>query len=176
MGIGLVQLRENAACARDFLRDAQAVKRLCQKQKVIFVINNRLDIAQIVDADGLHLGQSDLGLKSARKIFGENKVIGISCHNLSQALKAQAQGADYISVGPIFGTQTKPNLKPINSKLIKIINQRIRIPLFAIGGINRSNIRKVISYGAERVAVCRAICSARDVKNSVVNLRNLIYN
>ncbi len=171
--IDLVQLRENTACDRDFLKDAGIIKRLCQK-RIIFLINNRLDIVQIINDDGLHLGQSDLPLRQARRILGENKIIGISCHNLSQALKAQDEGADYISIGPIFLTRTKPNLKPINSRLIKTINQRIRIPFFAIGGINRSNVNEVISYGAGRIALCRAICRARNIKEASLELRNPI--
>jgi thiamine-phosphate pyrophosphorylase len=170
--IDLVQLRENTACDRDFLRDAELIKRLCQK-RIIFLINNRLDIALVTNADGLHLGQSDLPLRQARRIL-KDKIIGISCHNLAQALKAQDGGADYISIGPIFRTQTKPNLKPINLTLIKTINQRIKIPFFAIGGINRSNINEVISYGAKRIALCRGICRAKNVKKAALELRNLI--
>ena len=132
-GIDLVQLRENTACDRDFFEDAKIINRLCRKRGIIFLVNNRLDIAQLTNADGLHLGQSDLPLRVARRLLGKNKIIGISCHNLTQALKAEAQGADYISIGPIFLTQTKPNLKPINSRLIKTIKQKIKIPFFAIG-------------------------------------------
>ncbi len=171
--IDLVQLRENTACDRDFLKDAKIIKQLCQKQ-VIFLINNRLDIAQITDADGLHLGQSDLPLGTARRILGENKIIGVSCHTLTQALRAEAKGADYISIGPIFRTQTKPNLKPINLRLIRTIKQKIKIPFFVIGGINHSNINEVISYGAKRVALCRAICCAQNINKATLELRNLI--
>lgn len=172
--IDLVQLRANTASDRDLLRDARIIKRLADEQGIIFLINNRLDITQIVDADGLHLGQSDLPLKAARRVLGKNKIIGMSCHNLTQALKAQAQGADYISIGPLFRTKTKPELKPINSKLIKMINKRIKIPFFVIGGINRSNINKAISFGAGRTALCRAICCARNIKKASLELRNQI--
>lgn len=173
-GIDLVQLRENTASDRALLCDAQIIKRLCQEQEIIFLINNRLDIAWITNADGLHLGQLDLPLKAARKILGKNKILGMSCHNLTQALKAEAEGADYISIGPIFPTQTKPNLKPINPKLIKMIKERIKIPFFVIGGINQVNIRKIISYGAKRFALCRAICCAENVKKASQELRALI--
>ena len=175
-GIDLVQLRENKAWDCNFLRDAETIRRLCKKQQIAFLVNNRLDIAKMTDADGLHLGQTDLPLNAARRILGKNKIIGISCHNLVQALEAEAQGADYISIGPVFCTKTKPDLKPINSELITVINQKIKIPFFAIGGINHSNIKKVISYGARRVALCRAICHARNAKKAALELRRLIKN
>lgn len=174
--IDLVQLRQRHACDRDFLNDAKIIKRLAHAKDAIFLINNRLDIAQIIDADGLHLGQSDLPLNAARGILGKNKIIGLSCHNLTQALKAEAEGADYISIGPAFSSPLKPNLKPIDLRLIRRVSQKIKIPLFVIGGINCSNIRKVISYGAERVALCRAICGAQDPKKSARQLRKLIYD
>ena len=174
-GIDLVQLRETTACDRDFLKHAEIIKRLCQQQGVIFLINNRLDIALIAAADGLHLGQSDLPLSAARRMLGKNKIIGKSCRNLPQALKAQAEGADYISIGPIFPTLTKPDLTPINLKILKRINQKIKIPFFAIGGINRSNINEVISHGVRRVALSRAICRAKNIKNITRALRSLIF-
>jgi len=128
IGVDLVQLRENTACDRDFLRDAKAIKRICKEKGIIFIINNRLDIAQLAGADGLHLGQTDLPLKEVRKIFGKNRIVGVSCHNLTEALKAQSEGADYIGIGPIFSTTIKPNLKPIKLSSIKLINQKIKIP------------------------------------------------
>jgi thiamine-phosphate pyrophosphorylase len=156
------------------MRDAKVIKQLANQRGIVFIVNNRLDIAQLVGADGLHLGQSDLPLKPARRILGKDKLIGISCHNLSQALNAQSQGADYISIGPLFCTKTKPGLKPINPKLIKMISQRVRIPYFVIGGLNYSNINKAISYGARRIALCRAICRAGNIKKTSLNLRRRI--
>jgi thiamine-phosphate pyrophosphorylase len=173
LGIDLVQLRENAASDLDFLKDAKIIKRLCSK-RTIFLINNRADIAKLVDADGLHLGQSDLPITEARRILGENKIIGMSCHNLTQAKDAEVQGADYISIGPVFRTKIKPTLKPISLKLIMTIEQRIKIPFFAIGGIRHSNLGRVISGGAKRVALCRAICRAQDVEKATRRLRALI--
>lgn len=173
-GIDMVQLREKAVCDSDFLKDAEVIKRLCQNRGIIFLINNRLDIAQIINADGLHLGQSDLPLTSARKILGKNKIIGVSCRNLTHALKAQDQGANYISVGPIFATPLKPGLTPVSSKVIKSINKQIKIPVFAVGGINRSNIKKIVSFNMDRIALCRAICRAGNIKKTIRELKNLI--
>jgi thiamine-phosphate pyrophosphorylase len=171
--IDLVQLRENTANTRDFLRDAGIIKRL-SKRRIIFLINNRLDIALLSGADGLHLGQSDLPLASARRALGRDKIIGISCRNLAQALRAQEQGADYVSIGPIFPTPLKPDLNPLGLGLIRKIKANIKIPFFVIGGINRSNINKVVSSGAGRVAVCRAICQARNIKRAGRDIRGII--
>lgn len=156
------------------MQDAQKIKQLCKKRGIVFLVNNRLDISKIVDADGLHIGQSDLPLRVARRILGKDKIIGVSCHNLTHALKAQTEGADYISIGPIFSTPIKPHTKPINLNLIKAIEQKIKIPFFAIGGINHSNIKKVISYGAKRVAVCRAICCAKNPGKAAKDLKEII--
>jgi thiamine-phosphate pyrophosphorylase len=172
--VDLVQLRQEATRDRDFLIDAKIIKQVCLKKGIVFLINNRLDIAKIIDADGVHLGQSDLPLSAVRDILGENKIIGITCRNLTQALKAESQGADYISIGPIFRTQIKPKLNPINFKLVNTIHQRIKIPIFVIGGINHSNIKKVKFSGAKRFAICRAICCAKNAKKASYDLRNLI--
>ncbi|MFH1577578.1 MAG: thiamine phosphate synthase [Candidatus Omnitrophota bacterium] len=173
-GIDLVQLRENASCDREFLEDAKAIRRLCQKSKTIFLVNNRLDIARIVDADGLHLGQSDLPLKTARKYLNKNKLIGITCRNLPEARKAEAEGADYISIGPVFPSPTKPDLEPVGLELIQKIAAKIKIPFFVIGGITHSNINEAVKYGATRFALCGAICYARDIKKAVRELKKQI--
>jgi len=169
--IDLVQLRETRAHDRGFLKDAEIVRNLCHKKGIIFLVNNRLDIAKLVNADGLHLGQSDLPLKIAIKFLGKDKIIGISCHNLNQALRAQEEGANYISIGPIFSTKTKPELKPIGIKILNILKRKIKIPFFLIGGINQVNIKRVISFGAERVCVCRAICSAEEPWYAAIKLK-----
>ncbi|MFH1339578.1 MAG: thiamine phosphate synthase [Candidatus Omnitrophota bacterium] len=172
--IDIVQLRENAACDREFLKDAEIIRRLSWKHGIIYIVNNRPDIALLADADGLHLGQSDLTLEAARRLLGKNKILGVSCHNLAQALKAQSEGADYIGIGPVFKTPTKPDLVPINLNLLRAVNQKISIPSFAIGGIDKGNIKTAMSYGAKRFAVCRAICRAKNVKKAIFELRNKI--
>lgn len=173
-GIDMVQLRENTACNREFLRDARIIRRLSRECGIIYIVNNRADIALLSDADGLHLGQSDLTLNDARKLLGRNKIFGISCHNLSETLKAQDEGADYIGIGPVFQTKTKPDSQPLNLSLLKKINRKIKIPYFVIGGIDSSNIRAIISSGAKRFAVCRAICHAKNVKKAASDLKKLI--
>lgn len=170
-GINLLQLRENNADDEEFLKDAASVSKACKKQGLVFLVNNRLDIALVVDADGVHLGQSDLPVTEARKILGKNKIIGLTCRNLIQAQKAEAQGADYISIGPIFSTPIKPDLKPIKKELIGVINRKLSIPVFGIGGINATNIKQAFFYGVKRFAVSRAICQSKCVKQAVCNLR-----
>lgn len=173
-GIGIIQLRENASTDRNFLKDALIIRRLTRTLGLIYIINNRADIALLCAADGLHLGQSDLPPASARKIIGENKIIGVSCRNLSQAMQAQSQGADYIGIGPVFNTSTKPNLKPIDFSKLGIITRKINIPVFAIGGINKTSIKPLIASGVERFALCRAICRAKSVRKAVKELQNII--
>ena len=121
-----------------------------------------MDIAKIVNSDGLHLGQDDLSVGIARRILGKDKIIGLSCHSLKQAQKAVSLGIDYISIGPVFATTTKPEYKPVGLILIKKAKDKIRIPFFAIGSINESNIEKSRASGAKRFAVCRAVCKAKD--------------
>lgn len=174
-GIDIIQLRQEDGPDREFLADARKIKNLCRKKKIIFLVNNRLDIAQISGADGLHLGQSDLPLAEARKILGKSKIIGISCRSLKQAKEAESQGADYIAIGPVFPSLTKPGRTQIKPGLIKSIITRVKIPLFVIGGINYSNINKLISYGAKRFAVCRAVCRGKNIQKSARALRGVIY-
>ncbi|MFC1592925.1 thiamine phosphate synthase [Candidatus Omnitrophota bacterium] len=173
-GVDIVQLRQGCTDDREFLNDAKKLKKICSKKNKLFFINNRLDIALLVNADGLHLGQADLPLTDARKILGKNKIIGISCSTLRQAKIAELQGADYIGLGPLFPTLTKPGRKPINPLLIKNVVRNIQIPFFAIGGINPENMKKVLSYDAKSVAICRAVCRARNIPKAVSDLRKLI--
>ncbi len=138
--------------------------------KTLFIVNDYLDIAVLSKADGLHLGQADLPLRQARSILGKDKIIGISCHNLRQALKAQKEGADYIGIGPVYATVTKPEYSPIGINILKQLKGKIKIPYFAIGNINKSNIRKIVSAGARRVAVCRAILGSKNIGGAAKEL------
>jgi thiamine-phosphate pyrophosphorylase len=164
--IDLIQLRDKEGQKDKILRDALSLKKILAKSKVIFIINDYLDIAKIINSDGLHLGQADTSIETARKILGRDKIIGISCHNLKQAIDAEKRGADYISIGPIFSTATKPQYKPIGLYCIKQIKKKIKIPFFVIGGINQKNIQRVISSGVKRIAMCRALCQAKDIFKS----------
>ena len=168
-GVGIVQLRDKISDKETVFKDTQMLLNQLLNSKSVFIINDYVDIAKILDTDGIHLGQDDISIGIARKILGKDKIIGISCHNLKQAVRAQTKGADYISIGPIFATSTKPKPKAIGLDLIKKIIRKIKIPFFVIGGINENNIGEVLSEGAKRVAVSKAICQAKDISSAATN-------
>ncbi|MFH0791467.1 MAG: thiamine phosphate synthase [Candidatus Omnitrophota bacterium] len=169
--VKIVQFRDKQSPKADILKAAFKLRKIIQNSKAIFIVNDHLDIAKIADTDGIHLGQDDIPIEMARKILGRNKIIGISCHSLKQALTAQRKGADYIGIGPIFPTSTKPEYKTVGLSLITKIKRRIKIPFFAIGGINETNLNEVLSSGAKRIAVCRAVCQAKNI-HKIVKLLN----
>lgn len=161
-GINIIQLRDKSGDKAAILKEALLLQRVLLKTATLFIVNDYLDIAKIADSDGVHLGQCDSSIEIARRILGKDKIIGISCHNLKQALNAQKRGADYIGIGPVFKTPTKPQYKATGLKLIKKVKNKIKIPFFAIGDINKDNLSKVLSSGAKRVAICRAILKAKN--------------
>lgn len=170
----LIQLRDKVSKKENILKTAYALRKLLLKTKTIFIINDYIDIAKIADADGVHLGQYDSSLQIARKILGKDKIIGVSAHNLKQAEAGQKQGADYISIGPIFSTPTKPQYKSTGLNIIKEAKKKIKIPFFAIGGINENNAGKIKSYGSQRLCVCRAICRAKDIRKTAENFQKIL--
>jgi len=163
-GIGIVQLRDKPSAKADILKLANKLARRLGDSKILFIVNDHPDLALLSGADGVHLGQGDMPLGKARLILGRDKIIGVSCHNKRQALKAQKQGADYIGIGPVYATPTKPEYRPIGLKVLKQLKGKIKIPYFAIGNINKGNIGKIISSGARRVAVSRAIMSSGNIR------------
>jgi len=169
-GISMVQLRDKISAKPDILKTALTLVRCLRASKTLFIVNDYLDVAVLAKADGLHLGQADLPLKKARSILGKDKIIGISCHNLRQALKAQKEGADYIGIGPVYATVTKPGYRPIGINVLKRLKGKIKIPYFAIGNINKGNIRKIVSAGASRIAVSRAILNSGNIVRPVKEL------
>jgi len=173
-GLNIVQLREKNTAKKAILKDARRLKSLFGNGQGVLIMNDHADIAKLIKADGVHLGQDDLPIKEARKILGKDKIIGISCHSLRQALVAQKNGADYIGIGPVFKTPTKPGLKPIGLGALKSINKKIRIPAFAIGGINKGNLSRVLSAGVSKIAVCRQICSVKDVPGSIKKIKGIL--
>ena len=175
-GTDILQLRAKTLSDRKILKIGQTIKDLTRKSKTLFVLNDRADLAQALDADGVHLGQQDLPVKEARRILGKNKVIGISTHSVSQAQEAEKQGADYIAIGPIFVTAAKPDLPPLTPEIITGIKDKIKIPFVAVGGINLDNLGQVLKAGAKRVAVCRAIITAKDVFKAAQEFRQRLYN
>lgn len=170
-GTQIIQLRDKLSKKGLILKETLQLRNLLKnKRSVIFLVNDYLEVAKIADADGIHLGQYDTSVKTARKILGPNKIIGISCHTLKQALAAQREGADYISIGPVFSTPLKPGTKSLGLVLLKKITEKIKIPCFAIGGINENNVKAVLDTGIRRIATCRAACAAKNPKTAVRNL------
>ncbi|MDD5561290.1 MAG: thiamine phosphate synthase [Candidatus Omnitrophica bacterium] len=161
-GVGVIQLRDKVSDKSQVLNSAFKLAKRLRKTKTLFIINDYIDIAILSGSDGVHLGQHDLPLKYARRLLGKDKIIGISCHNLEQAMKAQQEGADYIGIGPIYPTATKPEYRAIGLEMLRQLKGRIKIPYFAIGSINEVNIKEIIDAGARRVAICRAILKSGD--------------
>ena len=161
-GIKIVQLRDKSVSQQQFLRSARKIARITRRAGMTFILNDHWDLVNRAGADGVHLGQDDfkkVGLRKLRKELGEEAIVGISASNLSEALSAQKRGADYVGVGPIFSTPIKAGIKPLGIKLLAGIIKRVKIPAVAIGGIDRTNVERVIRAGCRRVAVIRA---ARD--------------
>ena len=172
--VGLLQLRDKKSVKSQVLRLAIKLANEFRKSKTLFIVNDDLDLAVAIGADGVHLGQDDLSLQQARRILGADKIIGISCHSLRQALRAQKAGADYIGVGPIFSTSTKLGSKPIGLEVLRQLKNKIKIPYFAIGNINMANISKIIDTKTKRVAVCRAIIKAKDFKLAIKQFNKIL--
>ncbi|MEW6680650.1 MAG: thiamine phosphate synthase, partial [bacterium] len=160
-GVRIIQIRDKRGNVREFLKIAEAIRSL--SDEITLIINDRLDVALSISADGLHLGQSDLPIEYAKERF--YGIIGLSCHSVDEAIKAEKDGTDYIGIGPIFKTKTKPGLSPIGYEIIKQLKQKIKIPVVAIGGINLENIEKV--EDADSIAVSSAILESKDVKDGI---------
>jgi thiamine-phosphate pyrophosphorylase len=173
-GASVIQLRDKSRFYRDkkgeLLLVAQRLRELCSQADVLFIINDYLDLAMAVDADGLHIGQEDLPLPVIRRELPIDKIVGYSVTTLSQATKAQAEGADYIAVGSIFPTATKKGATVVGVDMLKEIKRTVSTPLVAIGGISQNNVGEVVSAGANAVAVISAVLGEKDVKGAVQGL------
>ncbi|MBA7622807.1 Thiamine-phosphate synthase [subsurface metagenome] len=170
-GATAIQLREKDMESRDLCSLALSLKKLTKEKRILFIVDDRVDIAKACDADGVHLGSEDLPVKIALMLLGKKKVIGATVRDLSQALKAQREGADYLSLGPIFLTRTKKNLPPPRGlKAITQIKKKTRIPLIAIGGINRDNVASAIRAGADGAAVVSAVGEAKNIRKATQEL------
>jgi len=169
-GARVIQLRDKQSKKGELLLVAQKLKELCSQEDVLFIINDYLDLAMAVDADGLHIGQEDLPLPVIRRELPIDKIVGCSVTTLSQATKAQAEGADYIAVGSIFPTTTKKGTTVVGVDMLKELKRTVATPLVAIGGINQNNVGEVVSAGADAVAVISAVLGEGDVRGAVQKL------
>jgi thiamine-phosphate pyrophosphorylase len=164
-GVTIVQLREKDCTTREFLKIAQEVKDFCKPLGVPLIINDRVDIALAVNADGLHIGQSDMPYEIARKLMGPNAIIGLSVESVQDALDAEKMDVDYLGLSPIYSTPTKTDIHhELGLEGIRTIRKISRHPLIAIGGINIENAADIIAAGSDGIAVVSAICSAVDPK------------
>lgn len=171
-GVTVVQLREKQASGRAFLEEAWRLKELLAEYRVPLIINDRLDIALAVDADGVHLGQDDLPLEVGRALLGPAKIIGISVNTVAEAQAAAAGGADYLGVSPVFETPTKTDTPPaVGLEGVARLRAAVEIPLVGIGGIHPANAGAVIRAGCDGVAVVSAIMSAPDPRQAARALR-----
>lgn len=169
-GAGIVQLREKHLDHDAFLKEARRFVALCREKGVISIINDAVDIAAAVGADGVHVGQSDLAAGRAREVLGPDKLIGVSAHSVEEALAAQAAGADYLGVGAAFVTGTKADAAPISRDTIRAITAAVDIPVVAIGGISRDNITELAGCRLDGVAVVSALFAQKDVKTAAKEL------
>lgn len=169
-GVKIVQLREKNISTKDFYKKALKVKEICKNYEVLFIINDRLDVTQAVEADGVHLGQSDMPIEKAREILKDKFLIGATARNIEEAEKAQLLGADYIGSGAIFGTSTKDNAKRLEMEDLKKIVNSVKIPVFAIGGININNVWMLKNIGLQGVCSVSGILSEKDCKKAVENI------
>ena len=174
-GVTCVQLREKNCSTREFIGQALSVKDFLKQHNIPLIINDRVDVAQAVQADGVHLGQSDMPCKTARAILKDSMIIGISAETLEHAAEAEKDGADYVGAGPLFFTATKTDLAPIlGLEGLREIRKTVKIPVVGIGGININNAEDFIRNGADGIAVVSAIVSADDPEKSASDLRKIM--
>jgi thiamine-phosphate pyrophosphorylase len=174
-GVTIVQYREKNASTRRMIEEARELHDLCRAHKISFIVNDRVDVALAVDADGVHVGQDDMPASLARKLIGRDKILGVSAENIAQARAAMADGADYIGASPIFATPTKPDTPPpIGVQGLAELARVCTIPVVAIGGLNATNAASMMRAGAAGVAVVSAIVSTEDVERAARELRHII--
>jgi thiamine-phosphate pyrophosphorylase len=173
-GVTMVQLREKTAGSLSFYERALRLKRVTREAGVPLIINDRTDIMLAADADGLHVGQSDLPAAVARRLIGPDKILGVSAHTVEEAVRAEKDGADYLGVGAVFPTATKKDAESVSYETLKEICETVSIPVVAIGGIGEKNIGKLAGSGIRGIAVVSAIMNAENPEKQSHILKNEI--
>ena len=173
-GATFIQLREKNLNFGDFLNEAIEIRKICNKYKIPFVIDDNVEIALKSGADGVHLGQNDMNIQQARNILGQNKIIGATARTVEQAVKAEQEGADYIGSGAVFATSTKSDTVPLSYENLCKICSSVSIPVVAIGGINIGNVKNLKNSGISGVAVVSGIFKSDDVRKSAFNLKKTV--
>lgn len=173
-GATFVQLRDKRASTEELVASAKALVPLCRKAGVPFVVNDDVEAAIAADADGVHVGQDDMACASARVALGPDRIVGVSVQTLEEALEAEAAGADYLGVGAMFGTPTKPEAVDVGFDELRRICAAVGIPVVAIGGLNESTVPSLAGCGVDGAAVVSAIFAASDIEASTKRLRILV--
>lgn len=170
--VKIIQYRNKKANTRQMQREAKELKKICKN--AIFIVNDRIDIALAVNADGVHLGKDDMPYEIARKLLGKDKIIGLTVHNLDEAIEAEKKGANYLGASPIFSTATKSDAgKPAGVSLIREIKQVCKIPIAAIGGINPENAESVVAAGADALCAISSVITKDNVKEAIEKFQRL---
>lgn len=172
-GASFVQLREKELGQEAFLQEAIEIQKLCRNYHVPFVINDNVEIARSIDADGVHVGQSDMEAGNVRALIGENKILGVSAQTVGQAVLAEKRGADYLGVGAVFHTGSKADASEVSFETLKAICEAVKIPVIAIGGISRDNVLSLGGSGICGIAVISAIFAQKDIRGATSELRRL---
>lgn len=172
-GVTFLQLREKHLSYDEYLEEAREIKALCDKYNVPLIINDNVDIALAVDASGVHVGQSDMEARKARAKLGPDKIIGVSAHNVEEALTAVESGADYLGTGAVFGSGTKEDANKISHDVVRDICKAVDIPVVGIGGITEDNLMELKGTGIDGVAVISAIFARADITAAAKNLKKL---
>ena len=170
-GVTFLQLREKKLDEEHFLEEAKELQKLCKEYKVPFIINDNVDIAVEIGADGVHVGQSDMEAGDVRAKLGEDKIVGVSAQTVEQALLAQERGADYLGVGAVFPTSSKDDAVEVDHEMVKAICEAVDIPVIAIGGITKDNVQELSGCGLCGIAVISAIFAKPDIKKATEELK-----
>jgi thiamine-phosphate pyrophosphorylase len=170
-GVRAVQLRDKSASTKELYETAYELRRLTSRYGAKLLINDRVDVALAVDADGVHIGAASLPIYKVRRLLGERKLIGVSCHNQVQAITAQEMGADFITFGPVYYTPSKaPFGDPVGVEKLQTVTEMLQIPVFALGGVNGANCAEVVSCGVRGIALISAILSAPEPRDAARTL------
>lgn len=172
-GCTMIQLREKELSSLEFYNQAVAVKQVTDKYHIPLIINDRIDIAMVVQATGVHIGQHDLPAAAVRKVIGENMLLGVSASSIAEAIQAQQDGADYLGVGAMFPTGTKTDADSVSMEELQKIRAAVSLPIVVIGGINKGNAGRFMPMGIDGLAVVSAIIAQSDIKAAAAELKDL---
>ncbi|MFH1367911.1 MAG: thiamine phosphate synthase [Elusimicrobiota bacterium] len=170
-GADAVLFKPRNLTAKEILFFGQRIKDICAERKALFILNDRPDLALALNCDGVHLGQNDIPIEWARQVLGGIKVVGRTASSLGQATSAAKESADYIMLGPIYSAPEYSKKETVNIDLIRMVKDRVKIPVMAFGGIGMDNAREILDAGADGIAVSRAVCGAKDAREAAAALK-----